>query len=313
MAFDSNLERTERRRAFSPVLQSEDFRPLSSSVRVEFGAHSDGRPRHSPNEDHYLVVELGRSQQTIVTSLSEGDVPQRFVEQGYAMILADGIGDTGAGGLASRIAINTLAHLALYYGRWNVRVDARTAFEIIERLDWSYGQVHEVIRQRAKTDSRLDNMATRLTGAYSAGDELFVAYVGPSLAYVFREGRLIHLASGRAPDVLAPPKVSGPRLVKDEARDLPAILSDAIGGSGKLTVVVEQFRLRDGDVLLLCTEGLSAALSSDHIADILADRRDPSASARRLVESALDARVTTSVTQATALVAQYRIPSPAAR
>src|SRR5256885_10824071 len=105
MAFDSNLDRAERRRAFSPVLQVEDFRPLSSTVRVEFGAHSDGRPRQAPNEDHYLVVRLGRSQETVLTTLSEADVPQRFIEHGYAMLVADGIGDTGAGGLASRIAI----------------------------------------------------------------------------------------------------------------------------------------------------------------------------------------------------------------
>src|SRR5262249_31896303 len=155
-------ERVARRRAVSPVLRAEDFRPLSSSVQVEFGAHSDGRPRNAPNDDHYLIVRLGRSQETIATSLAEGHVPQRFMEYGYAMFLADGIA-ASAGGLASRIAVSTLVHLALHYGRWNVRVDSRAAFEITERLDWCYRQAYDLVKARARGNRRLHGMATKLT------------------------------------------------------------------------------------------------------------------------------------------------------
>jgi serine/threonine protein phosphatase PrpC len=308
MAPDSNLERIERRRAYSPVLQVDDFRPLSSTVRVEFGAHSNGRPREVPNEDHYLVIQFGRSQETLVTSLAAADVPQRFLEHGYAMLVADGMGDTGAGGLASRIAVTTLVHLALHYGRWNLRVDARTAFEIVERLDWCYGQIDEVVKQRARTNRHLAGMATKLTAAYSAGDELFVAHVGRSPAYIFREGRLVHLAGDRSSPP-SPVKGRRPRLVTDESRELSAILNDTIGGSGKLTVTVEQYQLRDGDVLLLCTEGLTASLSDDQIADVLADRRSPADLSRTLVEAALYGRPVAQIAHVTALLAQYRIPS----
>jgi hypothetical protein len=137
MPSNRDFDRIAQRRAVSPVLQNEDFRPLSAVVRVEFGAHSDTSPHITPDDDHYLILRLGRSQETIATSLSAADVPQQFLEYGYAMLLADGVGGAGgAGGLASRLAVTTLAHLVLHYGRWNVRVDARTAFEIMERLDW---------------------------------------------------------------------------------------------------------------------------------------------------------------------------------
>src|SRR5262245_45830991 len=89
---DMDTKRVAQRRALSPVLQVEEFRPLSSTVRVEFGACSDGKPRNAPIDDHYLVVRLGRTQETVLTSLMEGDVPGRFLEYGYAMLLADGIG-----------------------------------------------------------------------------------------------------------------------------------------------------------------------------------------------------------------------------
>jgi protein phosphatase len=297
-----NPERAAERRAVSPVLRAEDFRPLSSTVRVQFGAHSDGRPRNAPADDHYLVVRLGRSQETVLTSLMESDVPHRFTEYGYAMVLADGLGGTAASGLASRVAVATLVHLALHYGRWNVRVDARAAFEIIERLDWCYGRANEVVKQRAKTSHFLEGMATKVTAAYSAGDELFVAHAGRSLAYVFREGRLLTLSPENTTAAEPPAR---PRPVNHDDTDLSHVLSDAIGGPGRLMVSVDRFQLHDGDTLMLCTDGLTATLSEDQIADTLADRRSPADLAHRLIDQALDAR---SVAGVSVLLAQYRIP-----
>jgi hypothetical protein len=71
-------QRLAQRRAITPVLRADEFHPLSSTVRVEFGAHSDGRPRRAPNDDHYLVVRLARSQETVLTSLWDAEAPQRW-------------------------------------------------------------------------------------------------------------------------------------------------------------------------------------------------------------------------------------------
>jgi serine/threonine protein phosphatase PrpC len=296
--------RAAQRRSLSPVLRADDFRPLSSIVQVEFGAHSDGRPRRAPNEDHYLVVRLGRSQDTIVTSLLQTEVPQRFAEHAYGMVLADGLGSAGAGGLASRIAVTTLVHLALHYGHWNIRVDSRAAFEIIERLDWCYTQADQAIKERARADRHLRGMATRLTAAYSSGDQLFIARTGRPLAYVYRDGELHTLAADDLPKPEShEPK--GPRLVTDDDSELGAVLSDAIGGSGRLTVAIDRFQLRDADTLMLCTEGLPAALGEEQIADMLTDRRRPEELCRRLIDAALEARTVENVT---VILAQYRIP-----
>jgi protein phosphatase len=296
-------ERAARRRAYSPVLRATDFRPLSSSVRVEFGAHSQARPSKEQNDDHYLILQLGRSQETILTSLASADVPQRFMERGYAMALADGIGGTGASALASRVAISTLVHLALHYGRWNVRIDSRAAFEIVERLDWYCNEANEVLKRRAKTSRYLSGMSTNLTAAYSAGDELFLAHTGRSLAYILRDGHLVNLGAGGASAEV--PEIKRPRLVSDQDSELSSVLSDALGAPGRLVVSVSRFQVRDGDLLLLCTESLTAALSDEDIADTLADRRRPEDLCRRLTDAALNAHAVTSVT---ALLAQYHIP-----
>jgi protein phosphatase len=192
----------------------------------------------------------------------------------------------------------------VHYGRWNVRVDARTAFEILERLDWVYSELDEVVKRHARSNSGLEAMSTRLTGAYTAGDDLFVAHSGSSGAYVFRNGWLSQLS-----DVPAPPEPAvklGPRLVGDDRERLEEVLSDAIGGDGRARVVTARYKLEDGDVLMLCSERLVAALGEDRIADILTDRRDPGESCRRLVDAALEGR---SAENATVILAQYRIPT----
>jgi len=173
----------------------------------------------------------------------------------------------------------------------------------MERLDWSYAHVDEIVKQRARGNAYLQGMATKLTAAYSAGDELFIAHVGSPLAYVFLDGHLLHLANEEDPaDRAKPPR---PRLVTDANGDLPRILGEAIGGSGDILVEVGRHQLHDGDILLLCSESLIAAMELEQIANMLSERRRPTDACRRLVDAALDAR---SLDTVTVLLAEYRIP-----
>src|SRR5688500_11500427 len=107
-------EANARRFALSPLLGTQDTLPSSSSVRVTIGARTHLGAVRQINEDHYLVVRLGRAQETLATSLPASDVPPTFAESGYAMLVADGLGQDGAGSVASRVALSTIAHLALH-------------------------------------------------------------------------------------------------------------------------------------------------------------------------------------------------------
>ena len=177
-----------RRAALSPLLGADDVPPLSASVRVTIGARShQGAARHR-NEDHFLVIRLGREQETLATSLSGRDVPAQFQENGYVMLVADGLGEGGAGAVASRVALSTMAHLMVHHGKWNLRVDPVTADQFFERAEWFYAQADTAVHTHASSDPALKGMTTALTAACSAGDDLFVAHVGHSRAYLFRDG-----------------------------------------------------------------------------------------------------------------------------
>src|SRR6185503_20334141 len=97
------------------------------------------------NDDHYLVVRLSRSEETLQTSLTRRDVPRRFDEYAYAAVVADGIGGGGAGAVAARVAISTLADLELRFGQWNMRIDPESAADIMDRSKWFYDRAHEAI------------------------------------------------------------------------------------------------------------------------------------------------------------------------
>jgi len=76
MADDEEESEAARRAAFSPVLTVDDYRPLSSTVRVECAALSHRGASRVSNDDHYLVMRLGRQQETLATSLSEPRSPR---------------------------------------------------------------------------------------------------------------------------------------------------------------------------------------------------------------------------------------------
>src|SRR6185503_15464842 len=79
------------------------------------------------------------------------------------------------------------------YGKWNVRVGADSASDIIEQGEFFYGQVSDAMAQAARADFRLADMATSLTAVYIAGADLFFAHLGHSRAFLYRNGVLIQL------------------------------------------------------------------------------------------------------------------------
>jgi protein phosphatase len=293
-----------RREGLSPVLAVDDFRPSSSRVRMELGHRSHPGTKKATNEDHYLVIRLGRHQEVMATSLPKGDLPTRFDESGYAMLVADGLGDNGSGAVASRVALSALAHLALHFGQWNVRIDPVVASEIKERAEWFYRRANDAVIVRARAHPILAGMATSLTAAYSAGDDLFIAHVGHSRAYLYRDGMLTLLTRDHT---LAwqMDHIGGPAAVDPSMQDLQHILTDAVGGDADAPHIdIDHLRLLDGDMVLLCSNGLSDVLSEDCMADVLTCRRAAQEQCRLLVDLALRAGTEDNVT---ALLAFYEV------
>ena len=301
----TKLDLVARRALLSSALGTDDFAPASALVRADLAARSHQGALKS-NEDHYLVLRLGRYEETLFTSLATTDVPRRFDEYAFAGVVADGIGRDGAGAMAARLAISTLAHLHLRLGSWTMRVDPMVASEIMDRGRWLYRRTHEAVLAWYHAHANVGRMAATMTAVYSAGTTLFVAHVGHSRCYLFRKGLLTQLTRDQTlRERLAESRQ--PTSVGQGIEDGEHILTSAIGADAETPrIIVEQFRLEDGDTLLLCTNGLTDMVTDEEIADTLASPRTPEEQCSLLVDAALTNGGHDNVT---VVLANYHVPS----
>src|SRR5258705_3521942 len=126
MTGDPSDVRAEWRAMVASPLDLSEF-PRGSTPTIEVaGLSMCGRLQHD-NTDHFLAIRLGRLQETVATSLSAGDLPPRFEEHAYAMLVADGLGGHRNRARARRLALSTPADLAIRDRHWNLRMRADTA------------------------------------------------------------------------------------------------------------------------------------------------------------------------------------------
>ena len=176
---------------------------------------------------------------------------------------------------------------------------------MLHRAEWYARQADQAVYLRGRHEAGLAGMAATLTTAYSAGDDLFVAHVGHSRAYLFRDGGLKRLTHDQTLDRN---DQRGTAAGGDRAfRDLQHLLTDAIGMrvDGPL-VEVEHCQLRDGDCVLLCTNGITDVVSEDQITEVLTVRRSIREQCCELVEMA---RRFGSEDNSTIVAAEYQIPA----
>ncbi len=279
------------------------FRPLSSVVALDVEAVSVAGAASAHNTDHYLAIRLGRTQETLRSSLAAADLPPRFEEHAYALLVADGLGEAASGARASRVALSALAHLAIRYGHWNVRIDGDTVATVLEQGEFLWRRAHNAVARAASADVRLNDMAASVTAMYVAGVDLFFAHSGHSKGYLFRDDTLIPLTSDHT---LVQLYADGAIVSPDaELRtDATHQVVNALGGTRDPDVDLEHVTLADGDRLLLCTNGLTDAVTDDAIAGVLALRRRPADDCRRLADLAAAGRAADDVT---VMVADYRL------
>lgn len=306
---DERNLRKSRPLSVTPRITFEVVQPSSALVGVEVAGRCHPG-RLATNEDHYLIVRMGRHQETLATSLPYGEVPARFDESAFGMIVADGMGATGSGETASRLAIATLAHLVLHFGEWAVRIDERTAGEVLDRAERFYRKVDQTVAEAAEGHPSLSGMSTTLTAAYSAGDSLFIAHVGHSRVYLLRNGLLTQSTRDQT---LAQRQADTNRLAPIElaARDLRHILTDAMGGrTGSPAIEIAHFKLQHRDRVLLCTNGLTDVVDDQLLAEALLQPSSPASICDGLVDLALARGSTDNIT---VVMADYSIPAVAAR
>jgi serine/threonine protein phosphatase PrpC len=283
-------------------LEIEPFYPLSSLGVLDIAGLSVRGKLHTHNSDHYLALKLGRVQETLISSLAPRDLPPHFEEYAYSILVADGRGRRGHGARASRVALSTLAHLAIRHGKWHMRVEPGTAENIKQQAEFFGRQAHDALYQAHLADSALSDLATSLTAVYIAGTDVFAMSVGTSRVLLFHDDQLVRLTTDRTLHQWL--GAAHARRPEDAPPDLRNAVGETSGGQPDGPVSIEQVQLASGDRLLLCTNGLTDVVSEPEIAEALTSRRHPREQCQELVDLALTAG---SADDVTVIVADYKL------
>jgi serine/threonine protein phosphatase PrpC len=186
-------------------------------------------------------------------------------------IVADGMGGHAGGGTASSVAVETIQKSVRA-----AREAAPAAFAAIAPQDASHfptvlrGAVEAASREIFRTaleDPSLAGMGTTVTSVLVVGRTAFMAHVGDSRCYLFRAGRSFQISEDHS---LVNEQLKAGAITEEEARSsrFRNIITRSVGFEESVLVDVVGLEIEQGDVLVLCCDGLSNLVTDPEILEI---------------------------------------------
>jgi serine/threonine protein phosphatase PrpC len=191
-------------------------------------------------------------------------------------VVADGMGGAQAGEVASKIAVE------VFQGEFPEGGSPE------ERLAGCAQVANQRIYEISRTDDERAGMGTTLTAVYVDDNDLAVAHVGDSRAYLFRDGELGRLTQDHT---LVEELLKRGKLTEEQAAEHPqrSIITRALGIDPHVEVDTWTYAARAGDVVLMCSDGLTSMISEKQIAEVLSQEPDLDRAAERLIADANEA------------------------
>ncbi len=253
---------------------------------VEIQAKTDvGRVRRG-NEDNFLLLDLtaGRAWSGSDGAENPDDMRELTLgNNGLVLVVSDGMGGALAGDVASRMAIEAVRDVLLGQQADGNGCDPESS--LVDCLKHATLEANKNIHYKSLEDSRCSGMGATLTGAAIKDDKLDLVQVGDSRAYVMR-GQQIRLATKDQSLVQQLVDVGQISEAEAETHMFRNVILQALGAQNELTPATARIQLRDGDTLLLCSDGLSGKLRNEDIRQIVADAKDLSTACNNLVAEA---------------------------
>ena len=258
----------------------------AGSVMVEVCALTDvGRTREH-NEDAFLVADLALDDPLGFADDASGEIVAvpRVVHPGPGGVLflvADGLGGAAAGEVASRMAARAV------FDAMRARMpDAGVSpEEYALALRDAAVAANTSIHLQATRNAELRGMGTTLTAAALRGDTLYLAQVGDSRAYLLRDGVAQQLTKDQS---LMQKLVEAGEITPEQAETSARrnIILQALGPEANVKVDLTHQPLRRGDLLILCSDGLSGQVRATELAEAAMQASDLGMLCRELIARA---------------------------
>lgn len=220
-----------------------------------FSGTDTGR-RRDMNQDYMYISET-----------PVGNLPNLF-------ILADGMGGHNAGDYASRYTVEVIVN------------EVRTSSEVspVAVLRKAIVQANQAVMEKARTDIDLEGMGTTVVVATMQNRELCVANVGDSRLYILGNSmEQITRDHSYVQEMVRRGEIS-----PEVARIHPDrnIITRAVGGGRGIEVDFFEVELKDGDRILMCSDGLTDMLEDDEIFEIINENQDIGEAMQELIDTA---------------------------
>jgi len=259
--------------------------PFPWRLRIVAAARTDRGQERADNQDRALVADASADRAwEPPAAVTVEAAPAAF----YALV-CDGMGGEAGGAVASALAVETTA--GAMRAAWSSSAatppgspaisEQRLARSAVASLEAASAR----IKQAARAEPALARMGTTATLAAVTGDALLCAQVGDSRAYVFRDGLLEQVTRDQTMVELLRSTGAVP---PDQIENIVGsnVILQALGSSTRLEVALTRTPLADGDVVLLCSDGLHGTVSDEEIARILEAHPDPADACDALVAAA---------------------------
>ncbi len=202
--------------------------------------------------------------------------------------VADGMGGHNAGEVASRMAIDVLRdYISRTVSGGEVLLGGHdhNYSDSANRLASGIRLANRVIHETAQSNTAQRNMGTTIVSAILDDDRLSIAHVGDSRAYLLRNNGLIPLTEDHS---LVAEQVRMGLITRENAESSTQrnIITRALGLEQEVAVDLCDLPVASGDLILLCSDGLTTMLADEAITAILLDGQEPEEICRHLVEAA---------------------------
>ena len=232
---------------------------------------------------YQAVSDVGRKR--------KGNEDSLFVNAEQSLfVVADGMGGHAAGEVASRLAVDAINEFICLTGddeeiTWPFGLDETISYDG-NRLKTAIRYANRKVLEATKEKSEYEGMATTVAAVLVDGEVANLGHVGDSRIYLLRGALISQLTTDHS---WVNEQIVTGVISADQARSHPLrnVVTRALGGKVDLQVDMQVHKIEAGDVLLLCSDGLTTMMADEEIAKVVADADgDVEKSARALVAAA---------------------------
>ena len=232
---------------------------------------------------YQALTDVGRKRKGNEDSLFVNPEQKLFV-------VADGMGGHAAGEIASSIAVDSINEFVCLTGgdeeiTWPFGLDETISYDG-NRLKTAVRFANKKVLEATKEKSEYEGMATTVCAVLVDDAVANLAHVGDSRVYLMRDGELSQLTSDHS---WVNEQILSGVISPEQARSHPLrnVVTRALGGKADLQVDMQAHEIEAGDVLLLCSDGLTTMIPDDEIARVMRESGgDIEKAAQALVDAA---------------------------